>query len=278
MKISELLFAISELLSKRNLRMKLIRFFSAVLCLFLFGSVVAGADEKSSDAFKVVTSEELKALIDAKTHLLLVIDARTPEEYQEVHIKNAINIPVQKLEKDKSLLNAPRGSKLVFYCNGVKCGKSGKAAKIALELGYKDVSVLVEGMPVWEEKGYALYAGPEYEKKVETTKIAPKELKALLDSKPDAITLVDVREPNEFAEGHIPGAINIPSTTFAAGSGVLDKGKRIIVYDNSGARSYNAYRKLQKLAYPNIGQAILADWKSEGLPVEAGKEQPCALC
>ena len=259
--------------------MKLIRFFSAVLCLVLFSVFSASAEEKSSkDAFKVVTSEELNALISANTPGLMVIDARTPEEYQEVHIKNAVNIPIQKLENDKSLLQAPKNARLVFYCNGVKCGKSGKAAKIAVELGYKDVSVMAEGMPVWEEKGYALYAGPEYEKKVETTKITPKELKALLDSKPDAITLVDVRDPSEFAEGHIPGAINIPSSTFAAGSGILDKGKRIIVYDNSGARSYNAYRKLQKLAYPSIGQVIFADWKSEGLPVTVEKAQPCAQC
>ena len=80
----------------------------------------------------MVTSEELKALIDAKTPGLVVIDARTPEEYQEVHIKDAVNIPVQKLEKDKSLLKAQKDARLVFYCNGVKCGKSGKAAKIAL--------------------------------------------------------------------------------------------------------------------------------------------------
>lgn len=258
--------------------MRLVYLLGAMLCLALFGVVTAHAEEQGSEAFKVVTSEELKTLIDSKTPGLVVIDARTPEEYQEVHIKNAISIPVSNLENDRTLLHEPKDAKLVFYCNGVKCGKSGKAAKIALELGYKDVFVYAEGMPVWEEKGYALYAGHEYEKKVETTKIAPKELKALLDSKPDTITLVDVREPNEFAEGHIPGAINIPSTTFAAGSSVLDKGKMVIVYDNSGARSYTAYRKLQKLAYPNIGQAIFADWKNERLPIAVEKEQPCDQC
>jgi len=244
--------------------MNMVRSVVVALLLVLVGVFVAGAEEQ----YKVVTSEQLKALIDDKTPGLVLIDARNPEEYQEVHIKSALNIPLPKLEKDRSLLQVPKDARLVFYCNGVKCGKSPKAAKIALEMGYKDVSVYSEGMPVWEEKGYALYAGPEYEKKVETAKITPKELKALLDAKPGAITLVDVRDPKEFAEGHMPGAVNIPSTTFAAGSGVLDKGKQIIVYCNSGARSYNAYRKLQKLAYPNIGQAIFADWKAAGLPVE----------
>jgi rhodanese-related sulfurtransferase len=42
---------------------------------------------------------------------------------------------------------------------------------------------------------------------------------------------------------------------------------RIIVYCNSGGRSYNDYRKLQKLAYPNTNQGVFADWEFDGLPV-----------
>ena len=41
------------------------------------------------------------------------------------------------------------------------------------ELGYKNLFVLLEGIPVWEEKGYAVYAGPDYERKIETTQINP---------------------------------------------------------------------------------------------------------
>jgi rhodanese-related sulfurtransferase len=55
---------------------------------------------------------------------------------------------------------------------------------------------------------------------------------------------------------------------FASQSGRLDKKKKIIVYCNSGGRSYNAYRKLMKLAYKDINQAIFADWKEKGFQVE----------
>jgi len=120
---------------------------------------------------------------------------------------------------------------------------------------------------VWEEKGYAVYAGPDYEKRIETTRITPQELKVLVETKAGAFTLVDVRDPQEFAEGHIPGAINIPSDKFAAGSAVLDKEKLIVVYCKSGGRSYTAFRKLQKLDYSKIAQAIISDWEGAGLPV-----------
>jgi rhodanese-related sulfurtransferase len=92
-------------------------------------------------------------------------------------------------------------------------------------------------------------------------------MKRLMETKPGTFTLVDVRDPQEFAEGHIPGAINIPSQTFAAGSAALDKEKLIVVYCKSGGRSYTAYRKLQKLDYSKIAQAIFADWAEAGLPI-----------
>lgn len=247
--------------------MRLMRSGCAVLLVLCLWCAVAVGAGKAPEPFKVLGSEELKTMIDRKVPGLVVIDARGAEEFNEVHIKNALSIPLSKLEKDASLLPAAKDARLVFYCNGIKCGKSGKAARIAVSSGYSDVSVYAEGMPVWEEKGYPIYAGPDYEKKVETTRLKPAELKVLLDTKPESITLVDVRDPQEFAEGHIPGAINIPVTSFAAGSGVLDKGKKIVVYCNSGGRSYNAYRKLQKLAYPAIGQAIFTDWQDDNLPV-----------
>ena len=247
--------------------MKLIHFGCAVLFVMCMWCSLAVAAEKGKDSFRIVSSEELKTLIDLKTPGLVVVDARSTNEYQEVHISNAISIPLSKLEKDATLLTFPKDARLIFYCNGVKCGKSGKSAKIAVDNGYHDVSVYAEGMPVWEEKGYSIYAGPDYDKSVKTSMIKPVVVKALLDSAPATLTVVDVRDAKEFAEGHVPGAINIPVEAFAAGSGVLDKGRQIVVYCNSGGRSYNAYRKLQKLAYPNIAQMLFADWQTEKLPV-----------
>jgi rhodanese-related sulfurtransferase len=225
------------------------------------------AAEKNKDGFSILTSEQLKSILEGKRTDMILIDARTTEEYQEAHIHTAINIPQNILEKDPSTLTVAKDSRLVFYCNGVKCGKSGKSALIARSLGYTNISIYAEGMPVWEEKGYPFYTGPGYDKTVKTSMIKPAVVKALLDSAPSTLTVVDVRDAKEFAEGHVPGAINIPVESFAAGSGVLDKGKQIVVYCNSGGRSYNAYRKLQKLAYPNIVQMIFADWQSDDLPV-----------
>ena len=236
--------------------------FAAVLA----AAPAALAEEKAKEGYVVVTSEELRAMVARQEPGMVLIDARTPKEYQEVHIKGAISLPDSDLVKNPALLAYPKDAKLVFYCNGVKCGKSRKSALVALEAGFPKVYVYGEGMPVWEEKGFEIYAGPDYEKKVETTRVTAKELAALLAAKGTTV-VVDVRDPKEFSEGHIPGAINIPSDVFASGSGVLEKEKTVVVVCNSGGRSYNAYRKLQKLAYPNIRQALVGDWKEAGFPL-----------
>jgi rhodanese-related sulfurtransferase len=102
-------------------------------------------------------------------------------------------------------------------------------------------------------------------------KLAPGELQELLQRKPGAIVLLDIREPEEYAEGHIRGAVNTPLTSFDRISPQLLQGKRIVIYCTTGARNYNGYRKLRQLGYGDISQAVLDEWEDAGLPVDRGQ-------
>lgn len=221
----------------------------------------------AGEEFKVVDTSQLKAMMDGKEQFAL-IDARSKEEYEEAHIVTAINIPEKKFEESMSVLPADRSVLLVIYCNGVKCGKSKRLAAKMGPIGYTNIMIYSEGIPVWEEKNLPIVAGPEYGKKIETTKLKPDQLKSLIDGAKDDFVLVDVRDESEYREGHIPTAINIPAETFASRSEILPKEKKIIVYCNTGSRSYMSYRKLMKMDYKNIYQALFADWKEAGMPVE----------
>ena len=235
--------------------------FFILLCVLVTSLTAATPD------YQIVKTVELKKMLDDSIDMT-VVDARNPEEYQEVHIKGAINIPEKKFAEHQEKLPEDKSAKIIFYCNGIKCGKSKKAAQKASNLGYTDIFVYAEGMPVWEEKGMPIYTGPDYEKRIKTTIISPKDLQTLINNGSDTFTIVDVRDPEEFSEGHIQSSINIPVASFASRSEVLDKKKKIIVYCNSGGRSYNAYRKLMKLGYKDINQAIFADWKDAGMLVD----------
>ncbi len=231
--------------------------------IFARPNAVLAADAE----LKIITTDQLKSMIDEKKDFML-IDARTSGEYQEAHIVGAVSIPENVLEKSVALLPADKNRQLVFYCNGVKCGKSTKAAKKAVTMGYLNILIYGEGFPVWEEKGLKIVPGPDYAKKIDTTKIASSELRKLIETKSREFIIVDVRDETEYREGHIPGAINIPLEAFAARSEVLPKEKKVVVYCNTGGRSYSAYRKLMKLAYPSIAQSVFAEWKEAKMPVE----------
>lgn len=218
--------------------------------------------------FKTISTERLKDLLDEKAIPFVLVDARTKAEYQEAHIGQAINIPDKDFDQLVQLLPGDKHILMVIYCNGVKCGKSKKVATKAQGLGYDNLLIYADGFPVWEEKGMPVIAGPDYAKKIETTKLSAADVEKIIKEKKQEYVLVDVRDEFEFEEGHMPTAINIPAETFAVKSGVLPKEKKIIVYCNSGGRSYMAYRKLMKLAYPNIYQAIFSEWKDAKLPVE----------
>lgn len=78
--------------------------------------------------------------------------------------------------------------------------------------------------------------------------------------------ILDVRTPEEFAEKHIPNAINVPNETICTGeiSELPDKNRLIMVYCRSGRRSKEAAEKLVKLGYTNIVEfGGIIDWKGE---------------
>ena len=78
--------------------------------------------------------------------------------------------------------------------------------------------------------------------------------------------ILDVRRPDEYAEGHIPGAINIPNEQIGTSEipRLPSKSQLILVYCRSGRRSKEASEKLVRLGYTNVVEfGSILDWKGE---------------
>lgn len=72
-------------------------------------------------------------------------------------------------------------------------------------------------------------------------------------------TLIDVREPDEFERGHLPGAINIPSQSLMSGClelASVPKDAEIIVYCKTSSRSKIAMDIFKSLGYLNVLNGI----------------------
>lgn len=95
--------------------------------------------------------------------------------------------------------------------------------------------------------------------------VTAQEAKELMDSEEDPIVL-DVRTKEEYAEGHVPGAILIPHDAISteAEETLTDKGQLILVYCRSGNRSRQAAETLVSLGYTNVVDfGGIGDWPYE---------------
>jgi len=86
------------------------------------------------------------------------------------------------------------------------------------------------------------------------------------------VIFLDVREPDEFNAGHIPGAINIPRGLLESrvGEQITDKNTTIVVYCRSGVRSALASATLVKMGYKGIlnMDGGWKAWQKAGYPAE----------
>ena len=110
---------------------------------------------------------------------------------------------------------------MTFICILSGCGNADSVKNTEQKSGYKQVS-MEEGLELME-------ADSDY-------------------------ILLDVRRDDEFEEGHIPGAINIPNESIGTEeiAELPDKSQTIYVYCRSGNRSKQASQKLVDLGYTNV--------------------------
>jgi sulfur-carrier protein adenylyltransferase/sulfurtransferase len=106
--------------------------------------------------------------------------------------------------------------------------------------------------------------------KTEIDEVDPVEARASFESGDPVI--LDVREQDEWDEGHIPGAVHIPRGNLESRieAAAPDHEHAIVVYCGSGGRSAFAAKTLGELGYGDVAslKGGFTDWKRNGFPVE----------
>lgn len=88
----------------------------------------------------------------------------------------------------------------------------------------------------------------------------------------DHLFVLDVRSPEEFREGHVPGAVNVPYDQIAARIAEVPKDKDVVLYCRSGRRAGIAADVLAANGYTRLShlEGDMPAWIAQGRPVVEG--------
>ena len=209
--------------------------------------------------------EDVKAAVEAGAYL---IDVRERSEYAEGHIPGAVNIPLRTLAQN--LDKVPSDQPVLVYCaSGLRAGTATAALRM---LGYDNVKSFPGGWKAWSGANEAASTDavePQTFTAKEVDPDARGEVDAFLSAIPEGYysigavdklqeamdngaVLIDVREEKEFAEGAIPGAINIPIRTLIQNLDKVPTDQPVVVYCASGHRAALANAVLHMAGYDNV--------------------------
>ncbi len=235
---------------------------------------------------------------------MTILDIRSADSYAEGHIKGAVSLPWGP-DLGKSLSSIPDDKPVMLYCvTGQTAGQTvallsmagfdAKSVNLGWDLGIKkvegveevittevtefDPATMTEIDPDLEAAIIDYYAGLKdvADTVYKNYKISEEDAKAALDAKDESVVFLDVRKPDDFAAGHIEGAVNIP---FGKGMqeefSSLPMDKTIIVYCYTGQTAGQTVAGLRMLGYDavslNSGTGMdatgTAGWVNLGYPL-----------
>jgi rhodanese-related sulfurtransferase len=189
--------------------------------------------------------------MQAKDIAHVVVDLRKKRDARKRHIKGAVNITSDKLERYRDEFPKQKGAPIILYTAE---GVDAEAFGIVRGWGYKNASVLNGGASGWTAAGGELVKGKTEKKIVYEPRPLPgtvtaEEFKRIVDEKPADKLVIDVRDADEVEGGMLPGAVNIPMGELAERIKELPKDKEIIIHSRTGIRAMMAHEALGERGY-----------------------------
>ncbi|MDM8534762.1 rhodanese-like domain-containing protein [Clostridiaceae bacterium HSG29] len=209
----------------------------------VYYSGLADVKETKFKNYKI-SEDNLKEMIDTEEDFYL-LSIRKKDDYDKGHIKTAHNLPYGTAMFD-GFADLPKDKKIVVQCySGQTAGQTTAALKL---LGFDAVSLnggmgTTANAPLgWATKGYEVESSiiVDAVKSYYENKPAHSYLMAQVDfvemvKADEAMTILDIRQPDAYAEGHVKGAVNLPwGTAISDNLANIPNDKPVFVYCYSG--------------------------------------------
>ena len=192
-----------------------------------------------------------------------LLDTRPKADYVQAHIPGSVHLEADDQLSSRIGFVFPPDVPVILLLE-----KPSDFARVVYSLarvGYDNIiGYLAEGLDAWQRMGLPLTAG-------DVRDLEPVELQRMLQSSSEeSPTVVDVREPWEYKQGHVPGAILIPLGQLSSRLGELDPEKPVAVICASGSRSQSAAAVLGQKGFKTVYNVSggTSAWMYSGLPLE----------
>ncbi len=117
--------------------------------VFFFLACTSRLDIKQETVYSDISPAQAKEKIE-KGGSILILDVRTREEFSDGHIKGALNIPVDELERRLDELKRYKNFEVIVYCRSG--ARSKRASEILVKNGFKRVYNLTGGILEWKKE------------------------------------------------------------------------------------------------------------------------------
>lgn len=106
-----------------------------------------------------ITIQDAAKLIESPPANLLILDVRTPAEFQEGHISGAKNLDFFGGSFDMDIMSLPKEDTILVYCRSGK--RSAGAAQMLQEAGFRKILHMDDGIREWKRKGFPVERSPQ---------------------------------------------------------------------------------------------------------------------
>ncbi|PLX99291.1 MAG: hypothetical protein C0623_09435 [Desulfuromonas sp.] len=236
-----------------------------VLLIIAIASVPAVAKSNLINGYQEINATKLKTIMDESDPL--VVFPLSSIEFNDLHIAGSVNIPLHALNEQ---LPTDKERTLVFYCLGMKCTASWRAAEKAVKFGYSNVFAFRAGLPAWVAAGYPTVSTVKLPK-VDVEKISTDKLYGMVEGDDDIVVLdVCLKRDAEKFWIDSPKRIHIPLDELEARINEIPKDKKIAVICLKGKRSPTAIRYLTAKGFTDLLsiKGGMQQWILEGKPVK----------
>jgi hydroxyacylglutathione hydrolase len=202
---------------------------------------------------------EVRALADDGA---AVIDARPHRDYAAGHLPGAYSIPAGSSFGTWLGWVVPPDLPLVLVLGSA--AEWDDVLRQALRIGYDDVCGYLPSVADWRAAGLPLESGK---------RANVDELAARLATGPDAPLVLDVRQRDEFAHGHVPGALHLMAGDLPDRLAELPRDRPIVTMCQVGYRSAVAAGLLERAGFADVTwiDTGVPAWRRAGYPVERGE-------